>query len=71
MHGITSLPVVIQVLKIVSEVNTVLFQESMNLRAGVMPKQLPQLRHGELVFAISFESNSFQGGAFQAMPGTG
>jgi len=61
----------LQIRKAVAEVNAVLLQEGMDLRASVIPKQPPQLSHRKLAFAVCLESNRLQRSVFEIMPGSG
>jgi len=71
MDGITSLAVMLKIYNAVAEVNAMLLQKGVDLGASVITKQVPQLTRGEHVFAIGFQSDGLQGGALEAMPGSG
>lgn len=62
------MPVMLEILKTIPQVNPVLLEESMYLRTSVVPKQPPQLRHRKLAFTVGFECNGFQGSALGVMP---
>jgi hypothetical protein len=58
---------VFEILDRVVEVAVVFLEKGVDLHASLEPKQLPDLRLGEALGAVAFESESFEGGAGQAL----
>jgi len=64
-----SFPVLFEILPGVVEPDLVLLQETVEFIAGLKPEEAAELGGGQLAFAVPFESDGFESGTFQVLPG--
>ena len=65
------LAVAFQIFESVFKLDAMLLEEAINLHAGLVAEQPPELGGGKLAFAVSFEGDGFQSSAGRVPPRSG